>query len=65
MIPFLYSADAQAQLLTVPPYALSAVVLLIASYLSDHYQSRGIPISCAASLSGIGYLSAHPLLALI
>ena len=61
MILFLYSADTQAQLLTVPPYA----VLLIASYIWDHYQSRGISLSCAASLSGIGYLSAHPLLAMI
>ena len=32
MILFLYLADAQAQLLTVPPYAVSAVILLIASY---------------------------------
>ena len=60
MILFLHSADAQAQLLTVPPYAVSAVVLLIVSYFSDRYQSRGIPISCAASLSGIGYLLAPP-----
>jgi len=49
-------SNAQAQLLTVPPYAVSAVVLTLTSYLSDRMQSRGIPMSCAAVLGGIGYL---------
>ncbi|TCD71973.1 hypothetical protein EIP91_000105 [Steccherinum ochraceum] len=48
--------NARAQLLTVPPYAVSAVVLLLTSYASDRLQSRGIPLSCSACLGGIGYL---------
>ncbi|KAH8103124.1 MFS general substrate transporter [Cristinia sonorae] len=48
--------NARAQLLTVPPYAVSAVVLILTSYVSDRLQSRGIPLSMAASLGGIGYL---------
>ena len=50
-------ANARAQLLTVPPYAVSAVVLTLASYASDRLQSRGIFMSLAACLGGIGYLS--------
>lgn len=50
------SANARAQLLTVPPYAVCAVVLLLFSYASDRLQSRGIFLSCAASIGGIGYL---------
>ncbi|KAK7678322.1 hypothetical protein QCA50_018670 [Cerrena zonata] len=49
-------SSATAQLLTVPPYAVSAVVLTLASYASDRLQSRGIFMSCAACLGGIGYL---------
>ncbi|THH23187.1 hypothetical protein EUX98_g7988 [Antrodiella citrinella] len=48
--------NARAQLLTVPPYAVCAVVLLLFSYASDRLQSRGIFLSCAASIGGIGYL---------
>ncbi|KAK7678142.1 hypothetical protein QCA50_018936 [Cerrena zonata] len=49
-------SNAKAQLLTVPPYAVSAAVLIILSYFSDRFQSRGIPLSCAASIGAIGYL---------
>jgi len=48
--------DANSQLLTVPPYAVCAVVLVSTSYFSDRLQSRGIPVSCAAALGGIGNL---------
>ncbi|CAL1699503.1 unnamed protein product [Somion occarium] len=48
--------NARAQLLTVPPYAVSAVVLTLTAYVSDRLQSRGIPMSCAACVGGIGYL---------
>ena len=56
MLLFIITANAKAQLLTVPPYAVSAVVLLITSYISDRIQSRGIPLACAAAGGGIGYL---------
>ncbi|KAI0078355.1 MFS general substrate transporter [Panus rudis PR-1116 ss-1] len=49
-------SNASAQLLTVPPYAVSAVVLTLTSYLSDKIQNRGIPLSLSACVSGIGYL---------
>ncbi|KAK2461227.1 hypothetical protein APHAL10511_006754 [Amanita phalloides] len=49
-------SDARAQLFTVPPYAVSAVVLIIFSFFSDRLQTRGIPIAIACSISAIGYL---------
>lgn len=48
--------DASAQLFTVPPYAVSAVVLVIFSFVSDKLQTRGIPISISCAISAIGYL---------
>jgi len=50
------ATNARAQLLTVPPYAVCAVVLVILSYVSDRLQSRGILMSGAAFFGGIGYL---------
>jgi hypothetical protein len=49
-------ANARAQLLTVPPYAVCAVVLCLTSYASDRLQSRGVCVSLSAALGGIGYL---------
>ena len=49
-------ANARAQLLTVPPYAVSVVVLCLTSYTSDRLQSRGLFVSMAAVLDAIGYL---------
>ena len=51
-----FSADALAQLLTVPPYVVAAVVMLSLSYASDKLQSRGIFLCVGCSLGGIGYL---------
>ncbi|KIP12114.1 hypothetical protein PHLGIDRAFT_27519 [Phlebiopsis gigantea 11061_1 CR5-6] len=48
--------DARAQLLTVPPYAVCAVVLCLLSYSSDRLQSRGLCVAFSSSLGGIGYL---------
>ncbi|THV00707.1 MFS general substrate transporter [Dendrothele bispora CBS 962.96] len=50
-----YSA-ANSQLMTVPPYAVAAVVLTMFSWFSDRYQTRGIPIAIASSIGAIGYL---------
>jgi len=47
---------ALAQLLTVPPYAIAAVVLCIFAYTSDRLQSRGIFIAISCSIGAIGYL---------
>ncbi|KAF8652407.1 hypothetical protein AX16_004435 [Volvariella volvacea WC 439] len=48
--------NALAQLLTVPPYAVAAVVLTSFCLASDRLQSRGIFMACASVISGIGYL---------
>ncbi|EJD05399.1 MFS general substrate transporter [Fomitiporia mediterranea MF3/22] len=48
--------NAIAQLLTVPPYAVAAVVLTITSYTSDRLQHRGMLMSGASAVGGIGYL---------
>ncbi|KAF7316435.1 MFS general substrate transporter [Mycena indigotica] len=47
---------AAAQLLTVPPYALAAVMLVLFCYASDRMQSRGILMSVACTIGGIGYI---------
>ena len=49
-------ANARAQLLTVPPYAVSVVVMCIVSYMSDRLQSRGIFVAFSSALGGIGYV---------
>ncbi|KAF8635367.1 hypothetical protein AX15_000372 [Amanita polypyramis BW_CC] len=55
IVSFGYS-NAKAQLFTIPPYAVSAVVLIIFSFASDKLQIRGIPIVMASTISAIGYL---------
>ncbi|KAL0959650.1 hypothetical protein HGRIS_011351 [Hohenbuehelia grisea] len=49
-------SKALSQLLTVPPYAVAAVVLVLFSYASDRLQSRGIFMAISSSIGGIGYL---------
>jgi hypothetical protein len=54
------AANALAQLLTVPPYAVAAVLLTLLSLISDRLQSRGILMAISSSLGGLGYLSVFP-----
>ena len=49
-------ANAIAQLLTVPPYAVAAVVLTGTSYASVRIQSRGVFMAGSCTLGGIGYM---------
>ena len=49
-------ANALAQLLTVPPYAVSAVVLALLAYTTDRLQNRGIFVGISSTLGGIGYM---------
>ena len=49
-----YSA-VRAQLFTVPPYAVAAVLTVIAAYLSDRIPSRGPIMLCFLPLSIAGY----------
>ncbi|KAI0090141.1 MFS general substrate transporter [Irpex rosettiformis] len=48
-------SNARAQLMTVPPYAVCAVVLCICSYISDRMQSRGLFIVCTTLMCSVGY----------
>ncbi|KAF9269417.1 MFS general substrate transporter [Marasmius fiardii PR-910] len=49
-------SPAKAQLMTVPPYAVAAVVLTALSAVSDYLQSRGIFMMIATAIGGVGYL---------
>ena len=51
-----YAANALAQLLTVPPYAVTAVVITISSWLSDRLLTRGLFVIISSGVSGVGYL---------
>lgn len=48
--------NAAAQLLTVPPYAVAALVMITLSYISDRIQSRGLLMACMTFIGGVGYL---------
>ncbi|EGO29607.1 hypothetical protein SERLADRAFT_433574 [Serpula lacrymans var. lacrymans S7.9] len=48
--------NAIAQLLTVPPYAVAAVVLTLTSYTSDRIQNRGLFVAASCAVGAIGYL---------
>ncbi|KAG8683674.1 hypothetical protein FRC09_015930 [Ceratobasidium sp. 395] len=52
--------NANAQLLTVPPYALAAIFMTIISYISDRIQSRGLFMFASSGIGGIGYLTPNP-----
>jgi len=49
-------SNANAQLLTVPPYALAAVMLLSISWYSDRINQRGVFIFACSVLVGVGYI---------
>ena len=49
-------ANAIAQLLTVPPYAVAAVFLCMHSYVSDRLQSRGPFVAYVSTVAAIGYV---------
>ncbi|KAF7980577.1 hypothetical protein HWV62_37753 [Athelia sp. TMB] len=48
--------NALAQLLTVPPYAVAALVMTTTSYTSDRMQSRGGLSAGASIVGGFGYI---------
>ncbi|KAA1083034.1 hypothetical protein PGT21_023514 [Puccinia graminis f. sp. tritici] len=52
---FGYSAR-MTQLVSVPPFAVGFVAMLVSSYLSDHYGARGATAIAMASLAFAGYL---------
>jgi MFS family permease len=48
-------SSAIIQVLTIPCYALGAITYLVAAWISDRYQKRGIPTAALALVSVIGY----------
>ncbi|KAF9043545.1 MFS general substrate transporter, partial [Hymenopellis radicata] len=48
--------NALAQLLTVPPYAVAAVVMTMFAYATDRMQTRGLFMSVACLIVALGYL---------
>ena len=53
---YVSAANAIAQLLTVPPYAVAAFCLVSLSYVADYKQSRGMFMAGASFIGGIGYM---------
>ncbi|GBE88729.1 Uncharacterized transporter [Sparassis crispa] len=49
-------SNALAQLLTVPPYAVAAIILCSTSYCSDRLQIRGFSVVAASMLGVLGYV---------
>lgn len=42
--------------MTVPPYSVAFVVMIINAYLSDKLRSRGVPLIILGTIAGIGYI---------
>lgn len=53
-VDIFFPANALAQLLTVPPYAVAAIVLCMTSYTSDRMQNRGLAVAGACAVGTIG-----------
>ncbi|GJN87727.1 hypothetical protein Rhopal_000682-T1 [Rhodotorula paludigena] len=47
--------NAKAQIMSVPPYAVSLVVMLLICTYSDRAQTRGIPIMCVFATGIVGW----------
>lgn len=47
-----------AQLLTVPPWCIGFVVAITLSYSADHFNARGMHITIASIVGGVGWLTA-------
>ncbi|KAH8799261.1 MFS general substrate transporter [Flagelloscypha sp. PMI_526] len=49
-------SNADAQLYTVPPYAVALVFMTLVASISDRLQSRGIPTASVFAISSIGWI---------
>ncbi|KAH6652119.1 major facilitator superfamily domain-containing protein [Truncatella angustata] len=49
--------DLQAQLMTVPPYAVAYVVQILTSWSADHFNARGLHSATLATIGAIGFLA--------
>ncbi|KUI55838.1 hypothetical protein VP1G_03218 [Cytospora mali] len=53
--------DLQAQLMTVPPYAVAYVVQILVSWSADHFNSRGLHSAVMATVGACGFLASAAL----
>ena len=53
--------DLQAQLMTVPPYAVAYVVQILVSWSADHFNSRGMHSAVMATVGACGFLASAAL----
>ncbi|KAK6206461.1 hypothetical protein LQW54_007754 [Pestalotiopsis sp. IQ-011] len=49
--------DLQAQLMTVPPWAVAYVVQILVAWSADHFNARGLHCAGAAFVGAIGFLA--------
>ncbi|KAK8062334.1 Major facilitator superfamily domain- general substrate transporter [Apiospora hydei] len=49
--------DLEAQLMTVPPYAVAYVVQILTSYSADHFNARGLHSAVLATIGAVGFLA--------
>lgn len=49
--------DLQAQLMTVPPYAVAYVVQILVSWSADHFNSRALHSAVSAAVGACGFLA--------
>ncbi|KAI1336262.1 MFS general substrate transporter [Xylariaceae sp. FL0016] len=49
--------DLEAQLMTVPPWAVAYVVSIVNAWASDHFNARGFFCAGAAAIGGAGFLA--------
>jgi hypothetical protein len=47
----------QAQLMTVPPYAVSYVVTILVSWSADHFNARALHSATFATIGALGFLA--------
>ncbi|KAK3291999.1 major facilitator superfamily domain-containing protein [Chaetomium fimeti] len=50
-------ADLQAQLMTVPPYAVAYVTQIVASYSADRFNARGLHSAGFALIGAVGFMA--------
>ena len=55
-LSFPLQANALAQLLTVPPYAVAAIILAMVSWATDRLKTRGIFVVFSSFVGAIGYV---------
>ncbi|KAI5924202.1 major facilitator superfamily domain-containing protein [Camillea tinctor] len=53
--------DLEAQLMTVPPYAVAYVVQILTSWSADHFNARGLHSAALATVGAVGFLASAAL----